>query len=68
MTRWAALLKLLTLIPWTCHYCQHRQYCSALLWQTVKYTLICERCSYQLSYPTHIRPQDPTPTPWMKSA
>jgi hypothetical protein len=58
-----ALWSALDVVEWPCYYCQHVNQTPVLLWQTVKYRLICEHCNYALSYPTHIEPHDPLVAP-----
>ncbi len=56
-----ALRRLLTLVPWPCNYCRHGNETPLLLWNTVKYRLLCEKCGYVQNYPDYIRLLDPEP-------
>jgi hypothetical protein len=55
--------RLLTMIPWICRHCSRTNQTSALLWPTVKFTLICQFCGWVQNYRDDIRPIDPEPTP-----
>ena len=55
------LWSLLTAVSWRCEACHTINETSDLLWDTMKYALICTACGYQQHYPQWIRPIDPRP-------
>jgi hypothetical protein len=61
IARLRALWQALEIIPWTCARCHARQGTPRLLWDTVKYALICRQCRYLQNYPEYVRPIDPYP-------
>lgn len=52
---------LTTQIPWPCAYCSGENHTAAVLWDTVKYSLICRDCRSLQDYPNYIRQFDPRP-------
>ncbi len=52
---WTAIRRLLTYRQWLCYHCGALNYTSEVIWSHAKYTLICDRCRYQQSYPDYIR-------------
>lgn len=57
----AQVLMALRGIDWPCAYCGAGNTTLDVLWDTVRFTLICRACSNQQSYPDHIRDYDPRP-------
>ncbi len=55
------LWALVTVVPWTCAYCQHQQDTPDLLWNALRTQLLCARCGARQNYPDHIRALDPRP-------
>jgi hypothetical protein len=58
---WRQWRRILESYQWTCYHCRHANETPVLLWQSLKYYLICRYCRYMQSYPDHIRQQDPEP-------
>jgi hypothetical protein len=66
--RLRAIWRLTAVIRWPCAYCKHPNVTSGLVWQDVKYRLICEECSYMQSYPDHVKDYDPVPPARFRNA
>jgi hypothetical protein len=59
--RLRALWQLLTLVPWNCEECQAHNETSLVVWDTMKYRLLCRVCCRMQNYPGYIRGLDPHP-------
>lgn len=57
--RFRALWVALDVVPWRCGGCQTPHYTPMLLWDQLKYRLICRRCGNMQDYPRHIVNVDP---------
>ena len=62
----ASLAPVLNTVKWECSYCQTANETPELLWVSLRYQLICRKCSNMQNYPEHIAKIDPVPPDHIK--
>ena len=53
--------RLVEAVEWPCAYCYARSETPILVWNQLRYQLLCARCSYMQNYPDHVAAFDPDP-------
>ena len=61
-----ALAGYLNTVKWECYNCQTANETPELLWKSLRFNLICRKCSFTQNYPVHIAPIDPDPPDYIK--